>query len=85
VNATENELGRQVAALRRMHPKVLQAADGPNTARAFLKAVMSPPEGGHDDIGPDESLKLAVPNRTPKSPKIRDLGSSFLLALGDRR
>jgi uncharacterized protein involved in exopolysaccharide biosynthesis len=82
VNAAENELARQRAIYGDKHPKVLQAADGLDAARASLKDAMSPQEGGHDDVATDESVKLAVPNRTPTSPKgIVILGLSFLLAL----
>lgn len=65
VNAADNEPSRQRAIYDDRHPKALQAADGLDAPRASLKAVMSPQEGGHDDVVPDESVKQAVPNRTP--------------------
>ena len=43
---------------------------------------MSPQDGGQDEVTSDESVKLAVPNRTPTSPKgFVILGLSFLSAL----
>ena len=44
---------------------------------------MSPQEGGQDEVvTSDESVKLAVPNRTPTSPRgFVILGLSFLSAL----
>ena len=82
VAAAEGELGRQLAIYGEKHPKVLQAADGLDAARASLKAGMSPQDGGQDEVTSDESVKLALPNRTPTSPKgFVILGLSFLLGL----
>ena len=82
VAAAEGELGRQLAIYGEKHPKVLQAAEGLDAARASLKAAMSPQDGGQDEVTSDESVKLAVPNRTPTSPKgFVILGLSFLSAL----
>jgi uncharacterized protein involved in exopolysaccharide biosynthesis len=82
VNAAEGELGRQLAMYGDKHFKVLQAAEGLDAARAALKASMSPQEGGQDDIVTEEGVKLALPNRTPTSPKgFVILGLSFLSAL----
>jgi uncharacterized protein involved in exopolysaccharide biosynthesis len=82
VAAAEGELGRQLAIYGEKHPKVVQAAEGLDAARASLKAAMSPQDGGQDDVTSDESVKLAVPNRTPTSPKgFVILGLSFLSAL----
>jgi uncharacterized protein involved in exopolysaccharide biosynthesis len=82
VNAAEAELSRQIGIYGDKHPKVLQAADGLDAARASLKAAMSPQDGGKDDVASDESVKLAVPNRTPTSPKgFVIFGLSFLVAL----
>ncbi len=80
--AAEHELGRQLAIYGEKHPKVLQAAEGLDAARASLKAAMSPQDGGQDEVTSDETVKLAVPNRTPTSPKgFVILGLSFLSAL----
>jgi uncharacterized protein involved in exopolysaccharide biosynthesis len=82
VNAAEGELSRQLAIYGDRHFKVLQAAEGLEGARASLKASMSPEEGGHDEITTEEGVKLAMPNRTPTSPKgFVILGMSFLASL----
>jgi uncharacterized protein involved in exopolysaccharide biosynthesis len=82
VNAAELELGRQLAVYGDKHPKTLQAAEGLNSARAALEAAMSPQDGGQDEVMSDQSVKLAIPNRTPTSPKgFVILGLSFLVAL----
>jgi uncharacterized protein involved in exopolysaccharide biosynthesis len=82
VNSAEAELGRQLAVYGDKHPKTLQAAEGLNAARASLEAAMSPQDGGQNEVTSDQSVKLAVPNRTPTSPKgFVILGLSFLSAL----
>jgi uncharacterized protein involved in exopolysaccharide biosynthesis len=82
VNAAEGELGRQLAIYGEKHPRVLQAAEGLEAARSSLKAAMSPQDGGQDDIVTEEGVKLAVPNRTPTSPKgFMILGLAFLVSL----
>jgi uncharacterized protein involved in exopolysaccharide biosynthesis len=82
VNAAEGELGRQLAIYGDKHFRVRQAAEGLDAARAALKASMSPQDGGQDDIVTEEGVKLAVPNRTPTSPKgFVILGLSFLVSL----
>ena len=82
VTAAEIELARHRAVNGDKHPKVLQAADELGVARATLKAVMAPGEDGQDAVTTDESVKLAIPNRTPTSPKgLVILGLSFLLSL----
>jgi uncharacterized protein involved in exopolysaccharide biosynthesis len=82
VAAAEGELRRQLAIYGEKHPKVLQATEGLDAARASLQATMSPQDGGQDEVTSDESVKLAVPNRTPTSPKgFVILGLSFLSAL----
>jgi uncharacterized protein involved in exopolysaccharide biosynthesis len=80
--AAEGELARQLAIYGEKHPKVLQAADGLDAARAALNTATNPKDGGQDAIVTDESVKLAIPNRTPTSPKgFVILGLSFILAL----
>jgi len=82
VAAAEGELARQLAIYGEKHPKVLEFSDGLDAARAALKAVMSPEDGGQDAVVTDESVKLAIPNRTPTSPKgFVILGLSFMLGL----
>jgi len=82
VMAAEGELARQLAIYGEKHPKVLQSADGLDAARAALKAAMSSKDGRQDAIVTDESVKLAIPNRTPTSPKgVVILGLSLMLSL----
>jgi capsular polysaccharide biosynthesis protein len=82
VVAAEGGLARQLAIYGEKHPKVLQFVDGLDAARAALKAAMSPEDSGQDAIVTDESVKLAIPNRTPTSPKgVVILGLSFMLSL----
>jgi uncharacterized protein involved in exopolysaccharide biosynthesis len=82
VAAAESELWRQLTVYGDRHPKVLQAADELNGARANLKTAVSPEDDGQDDNVTDESVKLAIPNHTPTSPKgFTILGLSFMLGL----
>jgi uncharacterized protein involved in exopolysaccharide biosynthesis len=82
VAAAEGELAGQLAIYGEKHPKALRAAEVLDAVRASLKAAMSPQDGGEDEVTSDESVKLAVPNRTPTSPKgFVILGLSFLSAL----
>jgi uncharacterized protein involved in exopolysaccharide biosynthesis len=82
VNSADAELGRQLAVYGDKHPKTLQAAEGFNAARASLEAAMGPQYGGQDEVTSDQSVKLAVPNRTPTSPRgFVILGLSFLSAM----
>jgi hypothetical protein len=61
---------------------VLQVAEGLDAARAALKAGMGPEDGGRDASVTDGSVKLALPNRTPTSPKgFMILGFSIMLGL----
>jgi capsular polysaccharide biosynthesis protein len=69
VAAAEGELGRQLGAYGEKHPKVLKAADELVEARAALKEVVSPETGHPETFVGGESIKLAVPNRTPTSPR----------------
>lgn len=83
VAAAEGELQRQLAINGERHPKVLQSADGLESARAGLQAVMTA-EGGNQSalMADDGGVKLAIPNRTPTSPKgIVVLGMSFIVSL----
>jgi uncharacterized protein involved in exopolysaccharide biosynthesis len=82
VAAAEGELWRQLAVYGDKHPKVVQTAAGLEAARAALSAAMKSEDGGPDLAAPDESVKLAIPNRTPTSPRgFVILGLSFILAL----
>jgi hypothetical protein len=82
VAAAELELSRQLANYGERHPKVLQLADEVDSARAALKEAPGTEGGAHDSIVTGESVKLAIPNRTPTSPKgFVILGMSFMLSL----
>jgi hypothetical protein len=89
VTAAEGELARQLMIYGEKHPKVLQVAEGLDAARAALKAGMGPEDGGRDAIVDgrdasvtDGSVKLALPNRTPTSPRgFVILGLSIMLGL----
>ncbi|HEY2758342.1 MAG TPA: Wzz/FepE/Etk N-terminal domain-containing protein [Pseudolabrys sp.] len=82
VNAAEGQLGRELAIYGEKHPRVMQAVEGLEAARSSLKAAMGPQDGGQDDIVTEEGVKLAVPNRTPTSPKgFMILGLAFLVSL----
>jgi len=82
VSAAEAELARQLAVNGDKHPKVLQAADALDLARVDLKAFVNSSDDGQALVGPDEAVKLAVPNRTPTSPRgTVVLGLACLLGL----
>lgn len=81
-SAAEAELARLLAVNGDKHPKVLQAADALDAARADLKAFMGSDEEGQALAGPDDGVRLAVPNRTPTSPKGKVvLGLACMLGL----
>jgi uncharacterized protein involved in exopolysaccharide biosynthesis len=69
VSAAEAELARQLAVNGEKHPKVMQAVDALDAARADLKAFMGSTEEGQVLVGLDDGAKLAVPNRTPTGPR----------------
>ena len=82
VTAAEAELARQLAINGEKHPKVLQSLDGLEAARAELQALTAAEEGGPNTQATDEGVKLAIPNRTPTSPKGSIiLGVSFVASL----
>lgn len=82
VIAAEGELTRQRAVNGHKHPKVLQAMDALEVARADLKAVMAQDENGQNSATTDQGVKLALPNHTPTSPKgLVILALSCLLGL----
>ena len=82
VSAAQGELWRQLAIYGEKHPKVLQSADGLESARAALQAAMSTANGSPDAHVTDEGVKLATPNRTPTSPKgFVILAMAFMLSL----
>lgn len=82
VAAAEGELHRQLAVYGEKHPKVLQSADGLESARAELNAVLNAEDSNQEALAADEGVKLAIPNRTPTSPKgFVILGLSFIASL----
>lgn len=82
VTAAEIELERQRAVYGEKHPRFAQAADGLAVARDALNATRSPEDGGRDAIATDEVVKLAIPNRTPTSPKgMVILGLALMMGL----
>ncbi len=82
VTAAEGELLRQLAINGEKHPKVLQSADGVESARAELQAFMTADDNSQHALMMDESIKLAIPNRTPTSPKgFVILGLAFVVSL----
>jgi hypothetical protein len=68
VTTAEAELAGQRAINGERHPKVLQAADELSAARAALTAAGDAEGDGQDTVA-DEGATLAIPNRTPMSPK----------------
>jgi uncharacterized protein involved in exopolysaccharide biosynthesis len=82
VSAAEAELARLLTVNGDKHPKVLQAADALDAARADLKAFLGSTDDGKALVGPDEGVKFAVLNRTPTSPKGKVvLGLACMLGL----
>lgn len=81
-NAAEAELARQLAVNGEKHPKVMQAVDAVDAARADLKAFMGSTEDEQALAVLDDGAKFAVPNRTPTSPRGKVvLGLACLLGL----
>ena len=82
VAAAEAELQRQLTINGERHPKVLQSVDGLESARADLNAVLTTEDATQEAMAADEGIKLAIPNRTPTSPKgFVILGLSFIVSL----
>ena len=82
LNSAEAELRQQLAVYGDKHPRALHAKEEFDAARASLELAMNPQDGDQNEISNDNSVKLAVPNQTPTSPKgFVILGLSFLSAL----
>ncbi len=78
----ETELVRQLGVYGDRHPKVLHAQDSVEAARSAMNAAARFQDGELDAVSSDEAVKLAVPNRTPTSPKgLLILGMSALVGL----
>jgi uncharacterized protein involved in exopolysaccharide biosynthesis len=82
VNSAEAELGQQLAVYGEKHPRALRAETELDAARAAFEAAVNRQDGDQDEVTTDQSVKLAVPNQMPTSPKgFVILGQSLLLAL----
>jgi uncharacterized protein involved in exopolysaccharide biosynthesis len=82
VVAAETELRQQLAVYGEKHPKTLQAMAELDAGRASLEAAMKSQDGDQYEVANIQSVKLAVPNHTPTSPKgLAIFGLSILSAL----
>jgi uncharacterized protein involved in exopolysaccharide biosynthesis len=82
ISAAEAELQQQKAMYGDKHPKTLQAMAELDAERASIEAAMNLQASHQDEAASDQSVKLAVPNQTPTSPKgFAILGLAFLSAL----
>lgn len=82
VLAAEAELRDRRALYGDKHPKALEAVEDLEGERASLEAATNSSDGDQFEIGDDQSVRLAVPNYTPTSPKgIVIFGLSIMLAL----
>jgi uncharacterized protein involved in exopolysaccharide biosynthesis len=69
VRSLEAELRQQLAIYGEKHPKTLHIAAELDAGRASLEAAMSWQDGDQYEIANDQSVRLAVPNHTPSSPR----------------
>jgi len=69
VNAAAGQLKQQLAVYGDKHPKTLQAVADLDAARDALEVVTSRQDGDQEGVTSDQSVKLAVPNQTPTSPR----------------
>jgi uncharacterized protein involved in exopolysaccharide biosynthesis len=82
IDHAEVELRQQLAVYGDKHPKVVQAIAELDAERASVEAAINPQDGDQDAVANDRSVRLAVSNQTPISPKGSViLGLSFLLAM----
>jgi uncharacterized protein involved in exopolysaccharide biosynthesis len=82
VNSATAQLTQQLAVYGDKHPKALQAAADLDAARDALEVVMTRQDSDQDGVTGDQSVKLAVPNQTPTSPRgFVILGLSLLSSL----
>ena len=70
IDHAEVELRQQLAVYGDKHPKVLQAMAELEAERAAVEAALNPQDGDQDDVANDRSIRLAVPNQTPTSPRV---------------
>ena len=82
VVSAESALREQRAIYGEKHPKTLQAVAELEAERASLDAAMNSQDSDQYEVANDQSVKLAVPNYTPTSPKgFVVFGLALLLAL----
>jgi uncharacterized protein involved in exopolysaccharide biosynthesis len=82
IDVAEAALRQQLAVYGDKHPRTLQAVAELDAQRASVDAMMNPQDGDQDEVANDRSIRLAVPNQTPTSPKGSVIiGLSFLSAL----
>jgi uncharacterized protein involved in exopolysaccharide biosynthesis len=82
LNSADAELRQQLEVYGDRHPKTLRAKAELDGARASFEAAMNPQNDNTDEIASNQSVKLAVPNQTPTSPRgLVILGLSSLSAL----
>lgn len=67
--SAESALREQRAIYGERHPKTLQAVAELDAERASLEATMNSQDGDQYEVANDQSVKLAVPNHTPTSPR----------------
>jgi len=79
LGAAEGELQRQLSVYGDKHPKTLRAVEERDAARVSYEAV-NPQNADQEEIGPDQSVKLAEPNLTPTSPNGLAILAMSLLA-----
>ncbi|MBR0874908.1 hypothetical protein JQ633_31440 [Bradyrhizobium tropiciagri] len=82
VVAAEAELRERLALYGEKHPKTLQAVDELEADRTSLEAAMNSQDDDQLEVADNQSVRLAVPNYTPTSPKgIMIFGLSILFGL----
>ncbi|VIO65177.1 hypothetical protein CI1B_02740 [Bradyrhizobium ivorense] len=82
VVAAEAELRQRQALFGDKHPKTLQALDDLDAQRKALAAVTNALDGDQLEVADDQSVRLAVANHTPTSPRGTVIfGLSMLFAL----
>ena len=80
--SAEAVLRDQLAVYGEKHPKALRAAAELDAEHSALEAAMNSQNGDQYEVANDQSVKLAVPNHTPTSPKgFVIFGLAMLLAL----
>ena len=82
VVSAETELRQQLALYGDKHPKTMQAVAELNAERASFEAATNSQAANQYEMANDQSVRLAVPNYTPTSPRgFAIFGLSILTAL----